>query len=143
MNTIPGIAQGQKYLAKIRINHLDGISNSNFGSSQCFQTIGAAGIPTVEEGSVMAERSENGVTTSIYPNPNSGQSVNLAVSGMEGDLNVRITDATGRMVYTNRYIVEGSLNTTFSFGQPLEGGIYMVELLQNGELKTMRMVIAK
>jgi hypothetical protein len=143
MNTIPGITQGQKYLAKIRINHLDGISNSNFGSSQCFQTIGAAGIPTVEEGGVIADRSENGVTTSIYPNPNSGQSVNLAVSGMEGDLNVRITDATGRMVYTNRYIVEGSLNTTFSFGQPLEGGIYMVELLQNGELKTMRMVIAK
>ncbi|MEN9947597.1 MAG: hypothetical protein RL106_420, partial [Bacteroidota bacterium] len=82
-------------------------------------------------------------TTSIYPNPNNGQSVNFAVSGMEGEMNVRIADATGRMVYANRYMVEGSLNTTIDFGQTLAGGVYMVEMIQNGEMKTMRMVVSK
>jgi hypothetical protein len=46
-------------------------------------------MPTVEDGGVIAERSENGVTTSIYPNPNNGQSVNFAVSGMEGEMHGR------------------------------------------------------
>jgi hypothetical protein len=62
---------------------------------------------------------------------------------MEGDLNVRITDATGRMVYANRYIVQGSWNTTIDFGQSLAGGVYMVEMIQNRQIKTMRMVVNK
>jgi hypothetical protein len=143
MSAIPGIAAGQTYDVQIRSKHFDGASNTNYGTTQCVRTLGTAGMPTVEDGGVIAERSENGVTTSIYPNPNNGQSVNFAVSGMEGEMNVRIADATGRMVYANRYIVEGSLNTTIDFGQTLAGGVYMVEMIQNGEMKTMRMVVSK
>jgi len=105
------------------------------------KTLGVAGMPTIEDEGVIAERSFNGVTTSIYPNPNNGSSVNLNVDGMEGELQVRITDATGRMVYSNRYIVEGAINTTMDFGQTLAGGVYMVEMVQNGQLNTMRMVV--
>jgi hypothetical protein len=143
MSVVPGIAAGQTYDVQIRSKHFDGVSNTSYGTAQCVRTLGTAGMPTVEEGGVIAERSENGVTTSIYPNPNNGQSVNFAVSGMEGEMNVRIADATGRMVYANRYIVEGSLNTTIDFGQTLAGGVYMVEMIQNGEMKTMRMVVSK
>ncbi|MBM3427313.1 MAG: T9SS type A sorting domain-containing protein [Bacteroidetes bacterium] len=143
MSAIPGIGAGQTYDVQIRSKHFDGVSNTNYGTAQCVRTLGTAGMPTVEDGGVIAERSENGVTTSIYPNPNNGQSVNFAVSGMEGDLNVRIVDATGRMVFANRYVVEGSLNTTIDFGQTLAGGVYMVEMIQNGEMKTMRMVVSK
>jgi hypothetical protein len=35
------------------------------------------------------------------------------------------------------------MNTTLDFGQSLADGVYMVELLQNGELKTMRLVVSK
>ncbi|MEY3597877.1 MAG: hypothetical protein RL521_299, partial [Bacteroidota bacterium] len=143
MSAISGIAAGQTYDVQIRSKHFDGVSNTNYGTTQCVRTLGTAGMPTVEDGGVIAERSENGVTASIYPNPNNGQSVNFAVSGMEGEMNVRIADATGRMVYANRYIVEGSLNTTIDFGQTLAGGVYMVEMIQNGEMKTMRMVVSK
>jgi hypothetical protein len=107
------------------------------------KTFATVGMPTIEDEGVMAERSFNGVTTSIYPNPSNGSSVNLNVDGMEGELQVRITDATGRMVYSNRYIVEGVMNTTMDFGQTLAGGMYMVELVQNGQLNTMRMVVSK
>jgi hypothetical protein len=148
MTSFPAIGSGNTYDVKIRSLHADGVSVSNpwsqnSVSGSCVRTLGSAGMPTVEDGGVIAERSENGVTTSIYPNPNNGQSVNFAVSGMDGEMNVRIADATGRMVYANRYMVEGSMNTTIDFGQTLAGGVYMVEMIQNGEMKTMRMVVSK
>ncbi len=40
-------------------------------------------------------------------------------------------------------MLEGAMNTTLEFSQTLANGIYTVELLQNGELKTMRMVVSK
>jgi len=138
---VPGMGSGRTYDVKIRVKHMDNTTSSNYGSVQCVKTTGVAGMPTIEDEGVIAERSFNGVTTSIYPNPNNGSSVNLNVDGMEGELQVRITDATGRMVYSNRYIVEGAMNTTMDFGQTLAGGVYMVEMNQNGQLSTMRMVV--
>jgi hypothetical protein len=144
MTLIPNIdpTGGETYQVSIQANSVTG-GVSGYGSEKCMKTLPSGLMPTVEDGGVIAERSENGVTTSIYPNPNNGQSVNFAVSGMEGEMNVRIADATGRMVYANRYMVEGSLNTTIDFGQTLAGGVYMVEMIQNGEMKTMRMVVSK
>jgi hypothetical protein len=141
LNTVAGIGNGQTYDVRIRGKHVDNATNSNYGTVACVKTTGVAGMPTIEDEGVIAERSFNGVTTSIYPNPNNGSSVNLNVDGMEGELQVRITDATGRMVYSNRYIVEGAINTTMDFGQTLAGGVYMVEMVQNGQLNTMRMVV--
>ncbi len=141
LSQVDGIANGQQYAVRVRSNHFDNVSNSGFSNSACVQTIGAAGMPTIEEGGAIAERSENGVTTSIYPNPNNGQSVNFAVSGMEGELKIRIVDATGRVVIANRYMVDGDMSTTIDFGQTLATGVYMVEMIQNGEMKTMRMVV--
>jgi hypothetical protein len=141
LNTVPGIGNGLTFDVRIRTKHVDNATYSNYGTVACVKTTGVAGMPTIEDEGVIAERSFNGVTTSIYPNPNNGSSVNLNVDGMEGELNVRITDATGRMVYSNRYIVEGAMNTTMDFGQTLAGGVYMVEMTQNGQLSTMRMVV--
>jgi hypothetical protein len=140
LNTVPELTAGSTYGVKVRSNSVAQLSSA-WGSSKCVLLSTVVAMPTIEDGGVIAERSENGVTTSIYPNPNNGQSVNFAVSGMEGELNVRIADAIGREVYANRYIVEGSLNTTIDFGQTLAGGVYMVEMIQNGEMKTMRMVV--
>jgi ABC-type Mn2+/Zn2+ transport system permease subunit len=60
---------------------------------------------------------------------------------MEGELKIRIVDATGRVVIANRYMVDGDMSTTIDFGQTLATGVYMVEMIQNGEMKTMRMVV--
>ncbi len=141
LNTVPGMGNGLTYDVRIRGKHVDNATYTNYGTVACVKTTGVAGMPTIEDEGVIAERSFNGVTTSIYPNPNNGFSVNLNVDGMEGELQVRITDATGRMVYSNRYIVEGAMNTTMDFGQTLAGGVYMVEMVQNGQLNTMRMVV--
>jgi hypothetical protein len=142
LSTVTGIANGQRYNVKVRSIHVDGVSMSAFGATPaCVKTIGAAGMATENTNETYAQSINGDVVTSIFPNPNNGQSVNLSVVGMEGELQVRIVDATGRMVYANRYIVEGSINTSIDFGQTLAGGVYMVEMIQNGDMQTMRMVV--
>jgi hypothetical protein len=70
--------------------------------------------------------------------------VNLNVSGIDSDnVFVRITDAMGRIVYTNRFAVEGSLNTIVTFAEPLASGIYNVEFTVDGQIMTERMIVAK
>jgi hypothetical protein len=168
LSTVPSIANGQRYDVWIRAAHLDGLSytsgtavgnptlvntwfptsggctapnSSTCGDASCVKLIGNAGMTLENNENVTTASFENEVTAMIFPNPNNGQIVNLYVAGMEGDLKVRVLDATGRVVYNNRYVVEGSINTNIDFGQVLAGGVYMVELVQNGDLQTMRMVV--
>ncbi len=143
LNSVPALANGQRYDVRIAAKHVDGVTQTAYGTTQCVKTLGAAGMPTIEEEVNMYERSENGIITTIYPNPNNGQTVNFSINGMDGSLNLKVTDATGREVYNNRFMVEGSMNTTLDFGQTLADGVYMVEMIQNGEMKTMRMVVSK
>jgi len=99
----------------------------------------------LEEGSVDGtEKVSTFVAANLYPNPNNGEMVNLNVAGIESDnVFVRITDAMGRIVYTNRYTVEGSLNTIVTFAEPLASGIYNVEFTVDGQIMTERMIVAK
>jgi hypothetical protein len=85
-----------------------------------------------------------GIEASLYPNPNSGNMVNLNIAGIDSDnVFVRITDGMGRVVFTNRYTVEGSLNTIVTFEKPLASGIYNVEFQYDGNSTTKRMVVQK
>ncbi|HEY8403089.1 MAG TPA: T9SS type A sorting domain-containing protein, partial [Flavobacteriales bacterium] len=80
----------------------------------------------------------------IYPNPNNGDLVNLNITGItSNEVYVRVLDSMGREVYTNRYSVDGSLNTMVNFNQSLAQGIYMVEMRAGEEVKTLRMVVTK
>jgi hypothetical protein len=97
-----------------------------------------------EEVAEMDVKVESFIAANLYPNPNNGDMVNLNVSGIESDnVFVRITDAMGRVVYTNRFSVEGSLNTIVTFSEPLASGIYNVEFTVDGQIMTERMIVAK
>jgi PKD repeat protein len=97
-----------------------------------------------EDAAEMDVKVESFIAANLYPNPNNGEMVNLNVSGIESDnVFVRITDAMGRIVYTNRFAVEGSLNTIVTFAEPLASGIYNVEFTVDGQIMTERMIVAK
>ncbi len=143
LNSVPALANGQRYDVRIAAKHIDAVSQTAYGTTQCVKTIGAAGMPTLDAEINVAQRSSNGVTAMIYPNPTQGQMVNFSIQGLEGELQLKVTDAMGREVYNSRYIIEGEMNTTLEFGQALSNGVYMVEMMQNGILQTMRMVVSK
>lgn len=80
----------------------------------------------------------------LYPNPNNGDMVNLNMTGItNGEVFVRIIDGMGKVVYTNRYTVEGSLNTLATFGKPLATGIYMVEFISGNDVIIQKMMVGR
>jgi hypothetical protein len=86
----------------------------------------------------------NDVNLGLYPNPTHGENVNISLSGVTSDnVQIRIVDAMGRQVYSNRFAVDGILNTNLTFQHPLANGLYMVEAIFNGEVHTQRMMVQK
>ncbi len=83
---------------------------------------------------VVENKKEMKVTLS--PNPSSGIFTLVVHSDNKQSLQLRITDATGKMVYT----AKGTPNQTFRFGEMLGNGIYMVEIRQGGEVQTVKAV---
>jgi len=122
-----------------------GYGPGTYGPVQRIQVANTAAGSELEEGSVDGtEKVSTFVAANLYPNPNNGEMVNLNVAGIESDnVFVRITDAMGRIVYTNRYTVDGSLNTIVTFAEPLASGIYNVEFTVDGQIMTERMIVAK
>ena len=76
---------------------------------------------------------EVAVSANIYPNPNNGDVVNINITDITSDnVFIRIFDNMGRVVYVNRFTVDGSLNTNVTFAKPLANGLYMVEFTVDG-----------
>jgi hypothetical protein len=143
LNVLPLGVNAGAWDVRIRPNFTYG--EGVFGPTSRILVNSTAAGTTIEE--VDAEQDvkvESFVAANLYPNPNNGDMVNLNVSGIESDnVFVRITDAMGRIVYTNRFAVEGSLNTIVTFAEPLASGIYNVEFTVDGEIMTERMIVAK
>jgi hypothetical protein len=142
LSSVPGMASAKFYNVKIRSKHVDGASLSSWGNTSCVKTIGAAGM-AVENNDVISNTLSNGAEVVLFPNPNNGQGVNLQINGMKGDLQIRITDANGKLVLSNRYIVQGALNTTLDFNQVLSSGLYQVELMSGSSRNILRMSVVR
>jgi len=143
LNVLPMGVNAGAWDVKIRPNFSYGFGQ--FGPTSRILVNGSAAGTTLEEQNAEQDvKVESFVAANLYPNPNNGELVNLNVSGVESDnVFVRITDAMGRIVYTNRFAVEGSLNTIVTFAEPLASGIYNVEFTVDGEIMTERMIVAK
>jgi hypothetical protein len=120
-----------------------------FGPVQNMCIIGSAGME-LEGASEMAQNSTrdmlvtNEANMSLYPNPTHGTDVNINLSGVTSEnVQIRIVDAMGRQVWSNRYSVDGILNTNITFEQPLANGLYFVEAIFNGEVQTQRLMVQK
>lgn len=84
------------------------------------------------------------VEFSLYPNPNNGELVNINITNVtSNNVFVRVMDSMGRVVFNERFTVDGSLNTLLSFSTTLSNGIYLVETTVDGKVYTERMVVAK
>lgn len=83
-------------------------------------------------------------SANVYPNPNFGEVVNLNLTGITApNVFVRIVDGMGKVVYSNRYTVEGSLNTIVTFSNPLANGIYLVEFISGDDVTLQKMIVSK
>ena len=118
-----------------------------WGTTTCMSIVGSAGmIADGQDASESTSKVEitNDVNMSLYPNPSHGTDVNINLSGVTSDnVQIRVVDAMGRQVWSNRYSVDGILNTNITFEQPLANGLYFVEAIFNGEVQTQRLMVQK
>jgi hypothetical protein len=137
------------YQVRVRPNFgTGGVNQGQWGNPQVI-FVGGTVLETEQALSEMAAEAdrmneESMFEALVYPNPSNGEVVNLNLENVTSDnVFVRITDATGRVVYNNRYVVEGALNTVVTFAQPLANGLYTVEFIVDDQRITERMMIQK
>jgi hypothetical protein len=147
---IPDVLPGNRYRVRVRPIFASGPGVFDDLSFHYLRIAGTAGMVDVFDNTANPEEvyfernTENGVFAALYPNPNNGDMVNLNLAGIDSDnVNVRIMDASGRIVWTNRYVVEGALNTIIAFDRPLTSGIYLVEMTFDNQVITERMMVTK
>jgi hypothetical protein len=143
---LPALGNVGAWDVRIRSNFGSGASaySSAYGPTQRIQVAGTSASGELEYEIVDAEKEMDADmdVTSLYPNPNNGDFVNVNLSDLEkGQLQVRVLDAAGRSVTTRVYSVEGSFNTTIAFDETLSAGVYMIETLNAGNVQTQRLIV--
>ena len=78
----------------------------------------------------------------VYPNPCLGEIVSVSMSDLrKGQLQLRVLDASSRVVTTRSYTVENSFNTTLKFVEKLSAGVYMIEMTNEGSVQMQRLIV--
>jgi hypothetical protein len=81
---------------------------------------------------------------SVFPNPSNGEGLTMTLSGItSSNVQVRIYDALGRKIQSERYVVDGTLQTELNFESELSDGMYMIEVSSENKIKTARVLIQK
>jgi hypothetical protein len=121
--------------------------------------IGSAGMTTdplegVSQGSTkgasqdlpqdLASHLSENLELNVFPNPSNGSDLHLNISGIESEnVIVRVYDSMGRKIQSNRYVVDGMLQTELNFQQELSDGLYLIEMSSGTTNKSIRLLIAK
>ena len=134
------------YQVRVRISYDNSSTYCPFGP-YCSVTLGTASC-----GSGMALEGDGDETImleeahlTLWPNPNDGSLINLALPEFDASLNtvtVDVTDVFGKLV-SNRTlpVQDGQLNTAIRFEHELAPGLYLVHLQAGDRRYTERLVI--
>jgi hypothetical protein len=143
ISAIPSVTMGNKYDVKIRAKVADNTYTPFTANPSCVRTIGAAGIPTLENETVYSTVQMNDVAITLYPSLNQGEMIQLSVDNFDGNLSVEILDATGRMIQTENVNVDGAVNKMIAFNSSLANGMYHVKVSTGNATRTLRFVVSK
>lgn len=133
--SVGGITTQQQAAGYWRVRYRPNVPNTptEYGPATILAMAGATppspNLQTQEDDATHAFHSlENQFNTSIYPNPNTGDYVNIQIQSEEATMcGVRILDPSGRIIHNNQYYVDGNYATQINFPEKLPAGIYFVE----------------
>jgi hypothetical protein len=140
INTIPGINTNQQYNVRIASLHVDQQTQSNYGSTQCMRTYGFAGAPVIEDETNPQDKESR---IMIYPNPNQGEGITINLEGMEGEVNIELLDAMGRLLEQTTWSIEDLAQREWRFVQALSSGLYEIRIQQGSRQETQRMMVVR
>ncbi|MCO5275993.1 MAG: T9SS type A sorting domain-containing protein [Flavobacteriales bacterium] len=83
---------------------------------------------------------------SLWPNPNNGQHLNVAMGGLNSELttaDVRLMDLTGRVALgTQLNVLDGAINSVIELSSTANG-TYLLQIIAGGNTYTKRVVVSK
>ena len=141
MSSIPSIASNQQFNINIASQHINQQTQSNFGSIQCMRTTAFAGLPVIYNEDPTTQTL--GSRVMIYPNPNQGEGVTISLEGIEGEINMVLIDATGRLLEKTTWNVEEYAQREWRFNQTLSSGLYEIRIQQGSRQETQRMLVVR
>jgi len=148
LGTVAALQYGKTYAVRTCPIFTYTGTNYNWGPVQYMCIIGQSGM-IAEGANAQAGDDARGAqdlsqNLNVYPNPTNGSDINIQLSNITSDnVQVRVLDAMGRVVFANRYSVDGMFTTNMTFDRPLANGLYMIEASFNGEVLTQRMMVQK
>ena len=137
------------YNVRVRISYDGGTTYCPFGP-YCTITLGSGscnffGMAPVADESDYSDIVITDEQLTLWPNPNDGSLVNIALDGIPasvGTVSVDVMDAFGKLVATRTIPAQGGyLKTSMSFEQDLAPGLYLVNVRTGETLRTQRLVI--
>jgi hypothetical protein len=151
LTNVTALQYGKTYAVQTAPIHTYTGTNYQWGPVSYLCIIGSAGM-VVDPSEDASQDSPKDVSKdasqefelNIYPNPSNGTNLNISISGIESDnVQLKIFDAMGRKVQSERYVVDGTLQTELNFQQALSDGLYLIEVTSGTSTKSARLIIQK
>jgi hypothetical protein len=142
LNVLPSL--GNTGAWKVRVRPTFAYGDGAYGPNQFIQVAGTSASGELQYEMVDAEKAMQTAesTFAVYPNPSNGSTIQVQAMGLQSEqVTLRVMDAMGRQVYNQAHSVSGVLMTSINFNQSLASGIYTVEITDNDEVKTQRLVV--
>jgi hypothetical protein len=142
LNVLPSL--GNTGAWKVRIRPSFAYGEGTYGPDQYIQVTGTSASGELEYELVDAEKLMETSESSfaVYPNPSNGSSIQVQAMDLQSEqITLRVMDAMGRQVYNQAHSVNGALNTTIDFHQSLASGIYTLEITDNNQVQTQRLIV--
>ena len=148
LGTVAALQYGKTYAVRTCPIFTYTGTNYNWGPTQYMCIIGQSGMvaegANAQAGNDVRDAQDLSQNLNVYPNPTNGTDINIQLSNITSEnVQVRVLDAMGRVVFANRYAVDGMFSTNMTFDRPLANGLYMIEASFNGEVLTQRMMVQK
>jgi len=143
LNRIIGIQNSTTYNVRVR-SRLSGVYQA-FGSS-CQITTPSAAMELNETARFMGEEvadvEELTTTLSIYPNPNSGEQLNVMMENLTPNTTLMITDIYGKVILNKPLNTELSqYNVEVKFDNKLTPGFYFITIVSEGNRITEKLIV--
>lgn len=136
---IPVIAQGATY--SVRTRPMMGSTPGSWSNTSRTLIIAGPLMMELDEGDGFVQPSD--LELNVYPNPTSGDILNIKASGVVGNADIRICDATGREVWRSMAVPEnGSLEVRIALQTSLNAGLYEVVLQAEGGRTSSRFIVS-
>ena len=140
-----GFTPNKTYNVRMRATYTNGYTSA-WGPVRCLKVGNNNGMAMEDDSDILENDATRFTEMSInlFPNPGRGDVLNIQIPQVnDSEVSVRIFDAMGHLIWSNRFTTDGYLNTQIVFDTQLAAGLYLVEVGYDNMSATEKLLIQK